>query len=182
MLKGGLSVIKDSIGSQSVKGIALLNALEAESEQWGVWRTANLTLIETYPKACLVVPSFVNWMIELSLAQDLTIEFKREVKTDEKTQAKKQYESFRVIPEDVFDAAVCACLAKAFQSNSPKLARPNSNSPSEFKEEGWVFYPEQRHLDLRAANGHFSETIKDGLRTFDQSLRAFREFMTRPKL
>ena len=176
MLKGGLSVVKDSIGSQSVKGMALLNALQAKMKSWGVWHCDNKTFIETYPKACLVVPEFVDWMIEQSLNQDLTQEFDSYRKDDEGS--RKKY-TFKSLPEDLFDAAICACLAKAFSEKSFEMIEPDPNLADAYESEGWVFYPDPKNgsLDLKSANGHFASTVKDGVCTFDQAIREFKSFM-----
>src|SRR5206468_2513418 len=117
----GLSVIVDSIGSQSVKGMFLLQTLEAKEATWGVWKSGNITFFETYPKACLVRPEFVNWMLQLSLKADLQTTYQKLVSKNPQT-----YSAVKVIPEDVFDAAVCACVARAFATGTPKLIAPIS--------------------------------------------------------
>ena len=157
-LKSGLSVIVDSIGSQSTKGMFLLQMLDATDAQWGVWKVGNITLFETYPKACLVRAGFVSWMRELKLIQNLTQTFSVVVK-----KKPKRYGSVTVIAEDSFDAGVCSCVAKAFAERSPKLVCPTPHDPQIYKPEGWIFYPDQDSTaDQRIADGHKKVTCCEG--------------------
>jgi hypothetical protein len=70
-LTSGFSVVTQSIGSQSTKGMTLLLALEATAQSWGVWQKDNVTLFETYPKACLLSKQFVKWMTQQPCDSDI---------------------------------------------------------------------------------------------------------------
>lgn len=174
-LRSGLSVIVDSIGSQSVKGIFLLQVLEAKEIQWGVWKTGNITFFETYPKACLVRPSFVQWMVDLKLEGNLQETFKKLVKKNPQT-----YTTSSVITEDVFDATVCACVARAFATGTPKLTFPTNSDPDEYRPEGWIYYPDQgsEPIDQRVANGHKAVTCCEDKTSFHEALMAFQKHFT----
>jgi predicted nuclease with RNAse H fold len=177
-LRRGLSVIVDSIGSQSAKGILLLELLNANDEQWGVWKRDNITLIETYPKASLVRAGFVDWMISLELKQNLTESFR--VKISKKDEKPVRYGNVTAISEDVFDAAVCACVARAHATGSPKLVSPTSDDPTDYKSEGWIFYPDQPEAiaDQSVADKHKVSTCGESVSTFHEALVAFRQHVT----
>lgn len=177
-LKSGLSVIVDSIGSQSAKGILLLKLLAAKEEGWGVWKAGNLTLFETYPKACLVRERFVTWMSSLNLTQCLTESFK--VQTSKSGEKPKKYGFVNVVSPDVFDAAVCACVARAFASDSPKLVRPNDgDDPIQYTSEGWIFYPDEPEAtaDQSIADGHSKVTCHESVTTFCGAIEAFQNHL-----
>lgn len=174
-LKVGMSVIVDSIGSQSVKGLMLLRILGAKDSDWGVWKSHNLTIIETYPKACLVRKSFVDWMAGLKLNQ---IEIAQNFRVLISSKPNK-YKTIKVIAEDSFDAVVCACVSKAFALKDPKLVIPNlKEDPKEYKSEGWIFYPETKESpNQKIADNHKSETCAEGVKTFDEAIAAFKKFI-----
>ncbi len=174
-LKSGLSVIVDSIGSQSTKGMLLLQLLGAKCEEWGIWKAGNITLFETYPKACLVRGGFVAWMSELNLNQSLSESFKVLV-----SKKPNKYSTVSVIAEDVFDAGVCACVARAFAAGSPKLVRPTPDDPVEWKPEGWIFYPDQKEsvVDQAIADGHKVATCCESVTTFQEAIQSFQRHLT----
>ncbi len=176
-LKSGLSVIVDSIGSQSTKGMLLLQLLGAKCEDWGIWKASNnITLFETYPKACLVRAGFVAWMAELNLNQILSESFK--VQVSKKGEKPKRYGTVSVIAEDVFDAGVCACVARAFAAGSPKLVRPTPDEPVEWKPEGWIFYPDQEGVVRQAiADNHKAVTCCESVTTFQEAIQAFQKHL-----
>jgi hypothetical protein len=173
ILRGGMSVIVDSIGSQSVKGILLRQLLGAQGDGWGKWTVGNITLLETYPKACLVRRSFVNWMAGLKLTTSLAEEFS--VRVSDPQERPRRYRRKTVIAEDVFDAAVCACVAKAFREGHPALVTPPQEDPRMYEAEGWIFYPENgdEAVDPNAADGHRNVTSCERIETFDQALGEF---------
>lgn len=177
-LKSGLSVIVDSIGSQSAKGMLLLELLGAKSKEWGVWEAGNVTLFETYPKSCLVRAGFVDWMAGLNLSQNLSESFR--VRISKNGEKPKKYGNLTVIAEDVFDAGVCACVARAFAAGSPKLVRPAPNDPVEWKSEGWIFYPDQAEsvVDQTIADGHKKATCCESVKTFEDAVKAFQRHLT----
>ena len=173
-LAGGLSVIVDSIGSQSVKGLVLLRTLDVNEKSWGVWTAKNVTFLETYPKACLVRPAFVRWIRELNLCQSLAGSFKVLV-----SKKPNKYETWCVIPEDLFDAGVCACVAKAFADGAPLLVTPNANDPEEYRSEGWIFYPQEQTdgVNQSIADGHRTVTCAKGVETFDDAIVNFQKYI-----
>jgi hypothetical protein len=177
-LKSGLSVVVDSIGSQSAKGMLLLQLLGAKSKGWGVWEAGNVTLFETYPKACLVRAGFVEWMAGLNLSQNLSEPFT--VQVSKRGEKPKKYGTLTVIAEDVFDAGVCSCVARAFAAGSPELVRPGPNDPVEWTSEGWIFYPDQTEsvVDQTIADGHHKATCCEGVKTFQEAVEAFRRHLT----
>jgi hypothetical protein len=173
MLRGGMSVVVDSIGSQSVKGILLRQLLGAKGEGWGKWTVGNMTLLETYPKACLVRRSFVNWMTGLKLTTSLAEEFP--VRVSDPQEQPRRYRRKTVIAEDVFDAAVCACVAKAFCEGQPALVTPPQEDPRMYESEGWIFYPKNgdETVNPKAADGHRNVTSCEGIETFAKALAEF---------
>ena len=173
-LNSGLSVIVDSIGSQSTKGILLLRLLCTTNDSWGIWRAGNITLIETYPKACLVRQGFVEWMVGLSFTQDIAEIFRVQI-----CDKPKRYGPKRLIAEDTFDAGVCACVAKAFARQSPRLVSPTPNDPSEYFAEGWIFFPDhgQEFVKQSIADGHTVETCKSGVATFHDAIQTFKQYL-----
>jgi hypothetical protein len=173
-LKCGLSVVVDSIGSQSAKGMYLLQLLGAKLVAWGVWKVGNVTLFETYPKACLVRAGFVEWMAALNLDECLSQDFR--VEADKKP---KKYHTINVLTDDVFDAAVCACVAKAFATGVPKLVCPSENDSEEWISEGWIFYPDQAEtiVDQAIANRHNEATCRQGVTTFHEAITEFQRYV-----
>ncbi len=171
-LGAGLSVIVDSIGSQSVKGILLLELLGAKQIEWGVWKAENITLFETYPKACLVRPSFVEWIASQKLSYDLSESFTTLLSTKP-----NKYGKISIIAEDLFDAGVCACVAKAFAEGKPKLVSPTELDPQEYSCEGWIFYPDESSSLCKQgiADGHKSMTCCEGNVTFHEAILAFQK-------
>lgn len=171
-LGSGLSVVVDSIGSQSVKALLLLQLLGAKESGWGIWKAGNITLIETYPKACLMRPGFVSWISGLKLDRDLTATFRVRL-----TKKPDTYGSKTVIAEDLFDAGICACVAKAFAEGHPKLVSPVPMDPIAFRSEGWIFYPDQSEsvASQKVADGHKSTTCGTGIRTFHEAILAFQK-------
>ena len=131
----GFSVVTHSIGNQSTKGMSLLCVLEALDKTWGVWQKDNITLLETYPKACLLSEAFVRWITQMTLKYDI-----REWYHPVNKKTKKKEKRIKV-QDDTFDAGVCACLAKAYATNSIELVRPPDDDQSDEKAEGWIFYP-----------------------------------------
>lgn len=164
-LRSGFSAVTHSIGDQSTKGIALISALKAEHETWGVWRKDNITLIETYPKACLCSEEFVRWMVSLNLNRDIREWYKPVI--ERKQQRRVQ------VQDDTFDAAVCACLAKAFVGKSPTLVSPPEDDSNLEKSEGWIFYPAGERVHESVADGHSSMTNSSTVSSFSQALKAF---------
>ncbi|MDA9856594.1 DUF429 domain-containing protein [Rubripirellula sp.] len=173
-LAGGLSVIVDSIGSQSVKGLVLLETLDAKEKSWGVWASGNVTFLETYPKACLVRPQFVEWIKKLCLEQPLAESFKTLASTKPNT-----YRDINVIPEDLFDAGICACVAKAFEDSVPRLVSPSDGDPDKYKPEGWIFYPDEPTdgTSQSIADGHKAKTCAEGVVTFHDAIIEFQKYI-----
>lgn len=173
-LAGGLSVIVDSIGSQSVKGLVLLKTLGAKETSWGVWTAGNVTLLETYPKACLVRPRFVKWIERLHLDQPLAGSFRTLVGKNP-----NRYGDISVIPEDLFDAGICACVAKAFADGKPQLVTPNDEDSIKYKSEGWIFYPDESTdgTDQSIADGHKGMTCAEGVVTFHDAIGEFQKYI-----
>jgi hypothetical protein len=171
-LAGGLSVIVDSIGSQSVKGLVLLETLAAKEMSWGVWTAGNVTFLETYPKACLVRPEFVRWIHGLQLTQPLSDSFKTLV-----GKKPNRYADISVIPEDLFDAGICACVAKALADGKPRLVHPGKEDPIKYKSEGWIFYPDESTggNSQSIADGHKSMTCAEGVVTFHEAIVEFQK-------
>ncbi len=142
-LGSSFSSIVDAIGSQSTKGIALLCALKSEAESWGVWVKRNIKLFETYPKACIRSLEFLRWMHDLRLRHDIREYYypnNKDTGKKVRTLAKQ---------DDIFDAAVCACLAKAFVEGALQLKRPPVSDDFAEQTEGWIFYPDGKLLGTR---------------------------------
>ena len=120
-LGASLSAITQQIGSQSTKGMALLDALNAVRQSWGVWTVnSRLTLVETYPACCLRSGSFVRWM---------------------QSQAANTHDHDEELRDDTFDAYVCAFVAKAFAIEPSLLKPPPSEDTDQEIDEGWIFHP-----------------------------------------
>jgi hypothetical protein len=166
-LASGFSVITHSIGNQSTKGMVLIYALGASQKSWGVWQKDNITLIETYPKACLRSKAFVKWMLTLSLDRD--------VREWSNAGGKKRKKPWIKEQDDTFDAAVCACLAKAFAGDSPKLVPPPELDPDEEEKEGWIFYPAGGLIEQGFADGHSEKTNSASVKTFGEAVNVFQD-------
>ncbi|WP_164102235.1 DUF429 domain-containing protein [Candidatus Laterigemmans baculatus] len=173
-LDSGFSVVTHSIGNQSTKGMALIKALCAKDDTWGVWESENITLLETYPTACLRSAAFVEWMTSLPLERDIR-EWYRPVNKElrrRETKLKKQ--------GDTFDAAVCACLAKAFSDGSPELVSPPGIGSDNEKAEGWIFYPAGDDLIHKSlAENHSAITNSMAASTFGEAVKAFQAYVSR---
>tara|TARA_E500000305_G_C4015267_1_gene235200 strand:+ start:469 stop:1407 length:939 start_codon:yes stop_codon:yes gene_type:complete len=171
-LASGLSAIVNSIGSQSVKGLLLLEILNAKLESWGIWKAGNVVFLETYPKACLIRPKFMNWIQGLHLNHSLVNKFKTLISKNS-----TKYRDICVIPEDLFDAGVCACVAKAFSEGFPPLVTPSAEDPVKYKSEGWIFYPDEstNGISQSIANGHMKSTCAEGVLTFHDAVVEFQK-------
>ena len=171
-LGSSFSAVVDSIGSQSTKGMALLCALDATFHSWGVWRSQNITLLETYPKACLRSRSFVDWMCKLQLTHDIREWYK----------PAKQKENALVSQEDNFDAAVCACAARAFAEGNPQLKHPPVNDSKDEKSEGWIFYPTGDLVPAAVANGYSDVVNAEDVPALGEAMCRFRTHINRKEL
>src|ERR1017187_1783076 len=114
-----LSAVQDQIGSQSTKAIFLLNALRVNRASTGVWRadTPEITFIETYPAPCMRSFAFIDRLKKVSVNE-------------------------RISSEDIFDAIICAFLAREYsmglEGNLVDYP-PEDSDP----EEGWIFTPKK---------------------------------------
>lgn len=171
-LGSSFSTVVDSIGSQSTKGMALLCALEAANVSWGVWTSQNITLLETYPKACLRSRSFVDWMCELTMTRDIREWYKPAKKEDDALKGQ----------EDTFDAAVCACTAKAFAAGSPELKLPPSEDLNEEMSEGWIFYPTGDLVPTTVANSYSDVVNAVDVPTLGEAMRRFRTHINKSEV
>ncbi len=170
-LGSSFSAVVDSIGSQSTKGMALLCALDAALESWGVWKSQNITLLETYPKACLRSRSFVDWMCGLQLTHDIR-EWYKPAKQKDKTLTSQ---------EDNFDAAVCACAAKAFADGKPLLNQPPNEDAKHEKSEGWIFYPSGELVPAAVANSYSDVVNAVDVPTLSEAMCRFRTHINKIK-
>jgi hypothetical protein len=181
VLKAGFSVVAQSIGSQSTKGIAFLKALGAAQQKWGVWTKDHITLIETYPKACLLSDGFVAWIATLDLRQDVHVRKKPIKKKKGQEVSTEEAKGELIIQDDTFDAAVCACLARAFADKSIPLVHPPVTGSKEEKQEGWIFYPSGELVHKSLAYKHSKVTNSEATTSFAMSVKAFREHVASPK-
>jgi len=172
-LGGSLSGVVHAIGSQSTKGMALLCAVGAATTTWGVWRVANVTLFETYPKPCLRSAPFVAWMSGLDLSRDIRQWYNPVNKETNKK------ERTLLSQDDTFDAGVCACVARAFSKSSPELKQPPSTDPNNEQDEGWIFYPEGQLIQGAVANKYKTVVNATDVSTFGDAVRAFQKHVTR---
>ncbi len=163
------SAVVDSIGSQSTKGIALLCALDATLKSWGIWESQNITLVETYPKACLRSRSFVDWMNGLKLTRDI-----RDWSPTKQNVLTRQ--------EDNFDAAVCACAAKAFAEASSQLRQPPDEDLKDEKSEGWIFYPTGELIPPTVANRYSDVINAEDVPTLGEAISRFRTHINKSKM
>ncbi|MBM4067776.1 MAG: hypothetical protein FJ271_02355 [Planctomycetes bacterium] len=112
-----LSAVQDQIGSQSTKAIYLLNALRVNRVSAGVWQAANpdITFIETYPAPCMRSFTFIDQLKRVSINE-------------------------RISSGDIFDAIICAFLARQYSmgAESSLVDYPPEDSD---QEEGWIFTP-----------------------------------------
>jgi hypothetical protein len=168
-LASGFSAITHSIGNQSTKGMVVIRALEASQRSWGVWQKENITLIETYPKACLRSKAFVDWMLTQNLSRD--------VREWSNAGSKKRKKPWIKEQDDTFDAVVCACLARAFAGDSPKLVRPPDSDPDDEKSEGWIFYPAGHLIEASLADGYSEVTNSASVGSFGQAVKAFQDYV-----
>ena len=166
-LNSGFSVVTHSIGNQSTKGMLLICGLKAEHGQWGVWTKGNLTLIETYPKACLRSETFVNWMASQPNEYDIREWYHPVDKTT------RRREKSLKIQDDTFDAAVCAFLAKAFATKNVDLVQPLDVPKEGEKAEGWIFYPDGNLIQESLADKHSSVTNSWEVSSFSEAVKAF---------
>ncbi|MDB4777826.1 DUF429 domain-containing protein [bacterium] len=173
-LGSSLSAIVDSIGSQSTKGMALLCSLGATLESWGVWKAGNITLFETYPTACLRSEAFVDWMCGLKLKQDIRCSKKQ--RTKKKASKKRLF----IDQDDIFDAGVCACLAKAFTAGNPKLKQPPEDTDDE-ESEGWIFYPDDKPIEKSLISKYKSVVNTPTTKSFAMAVKQFRELVAKRK-
>jgi hypothetical protein len=125
-----LSVVRDMIGSQSLKGIHLLHRINAHRQGVGIWRACHnrfeITVIETYPSIFRQHPEitpqfteFSNTYIFQQIVQDLNEHLRR----------------------DVEDALYCALLARLYALN--RVEQPPNETPLD---EGWIWTPPLAHL------------------------------------
>jgi hypothetical protein len=120
-------------------------------------------------------------MSNLDLKQNLSETFT--VQVSKKGEKPKEYGTVTVIAEDVFDAVVCACVAKAFANKSPRLVAPTASDPIAYKPEGWIFYPDQAESAVRqkVADRHKKVTCCKGIKTFTKAIKAFQKYVkTKP--
>lgn len=182
VLGSGFSVVAQSIGSQSTKGMALILALGAKHKTWGVWSIENVSLIETYPKACLLSNVFVEWMSSLDLDHDIR-EWANPIKINgEQNEPEFQPERVLVIQDDTFDAAVCCCLARAFASKELPLVNPPNAEAEEDQDEGWIFFPQGNLIQNSLADGHCSVTNALDTDSFGMAVREFQKHVLTPKI
>lgn len=166
-LNSGFSVVTHSIGNQSTKGMSLICGLKAAHETWGIWTKGNVSLIETYPKACLRSEKFVDWMVTQPNGYDIREWYKPVDKTTRKrTKA-------LTIQDDTFDAAVCAFLAKAFGTRAVDLVQPPAADHDGEKAEGWIFYPAGPLIPENMADNYSSVTNSLAVSSFGEAVAAF---------
>jgi hypothetical protein len=167
-LGSSLSAVVDSIGSQSTKGIALLCSLNAALASWGIWRAGNLTIIETYPKACIRSEVFLEWAVKQSLTHDnREWYFYKNRKSDRRIQEQ----------DDTFDAGICALLAMAFADHSFPLKQPPATDPNQEVHEGWIFYPEGQLIAKSALEKYGKVVNATDVDTFGTALQRLRGFI-----
>lgn len=171
-LGSSLSGVVHAIGSQSTKGMALLCSVGAKTKSWGVWQAANVTLFETYPNPCLRSKSFVEWMQGLKLSRDI-----RQWYTlfDKETD---RWEQRLLDQNDIFDAGVCACVARAFAEGTLSLKKPPAEDTDNEQNEGWIFYPDDRLVQIRDANNYKNIVNSENVETFHDAIQAFKQHLT----
>lgn len=170
-LNSGFSVVTHSIGNQSTKGMSLICGLEASHRTWGVWTRDNVSLIETYPKACIRSEKFVAWMASQSSAYDI-----REWYNPVDKETRKRTRTLTV-QDDTFDAAVCAFLAKAFATGAVDLVRPPDDDQDDEKAEGWIFYPAGALIQEGMADKYSSVTNSTTVASFGEAITAFQRYV-----
>jgi hypothetical protein len=166
-LGAGFSVVTHSIGNQSTKVMSLVCGLEADHKTWGVWTKGNVTLLETYPKACLRSEGFVGWMEGQKYDHDIR-EWYRPVNKETGHRERTLKEQ-----NDTFDAGVCACLAKAFATCEFELVRPTVEGDDGDKREGWIFYPAEGLMPEHLADKYSDVTNKPEVTTFCEAVHAY---------
>lgn len=167
-LGSSLSTVVDSIGSQSTKGIALLCALNATLKSWGIWQAGPLTIIETYPKACIRSEVFLEWAVKQSLSHDIREwYFYGNRKTDQRIQEQ----------DDTFDAGICALLAKAFADQPFQLKQPPANDPDQEMHEGWIFHPANQLIAKTALEKYGKVVNASDVSTFGMALERLKRFI-----
>lgn len=109
-----LSAIKDMIGSQATKGMHLIRKLRLtlEAQQCGVWKSSNVTAIETYPTPCKGSHRMTLMYANLNLGA--------------------------MGHQDRTDAVYCALVAYMFHNEPASLIAPQDNPPHS---EGWIWIP-----------------------------------------
>ena len=172
-LGGSLSGVVHAIGSQSTKGMALLCAVGAELQTWGIWKVDNVTLFETYPKPCLRSKAFVAWMSRLNLNRDIRKWYNPVNKETNKK------ERTLLSQDDTFDAGVCACAARAFAKSRPELKQPPTIDAASEQDEGWIFYPEDQLIQSSDANNYKNVVNANDVTTFEDAVRAFQKHVTK---
>jgi hypothetical protein len=168
-LEAGFSVVTHNIGNQSTKGISLVRGLGAGDKTWGVWRKDNVTLLETYPKACLRSEGFVGWMARQNCDHDIR-EWYRPVNEETRRRERTLKDQ-----DDTFDAGVCACLAKAFATCEVELVRPTTEGDDGDMREGWIFYPAEGLMSERLADNYIDVTNTPAVTTFCEAVAAYRK-------
>ena len=169
-LGSSLSAIVDSIGSQSTKGIALLCSLNATLKSWGIWEAGQLTIIETYPKACIRSECFLKWAVQQSLPHDIREwYYYKNRKADRRIQEQ----------DDTFDAGICALLARAFAESLFHLKQPPAADPNKelHEGEGWIFYPADKLIAKSALEKYGSVVNSTDIDTFGMALQRLRGFV-----
>jgi len=167
-LGSSLSAVVDSIGSQSTKGIALLCSLNATLKSWGIWQAGQLTIIETYPKACIRSEVFLEWAVQQSLPHDIREWYLyKNRKADQRIQEQ----------DDTFDAGICALLAKAFADPPFRLKLPPATDLNNELHEGWIFYPADQLIAKSALEKYGSVVNATNVDTFGIALQRLRGFI-----
>lgn len=106
-----LSAIMHMIGSQATKGMHVLRKLGLATSDSGVWRSASVTALETYPTPCKRSPRLTNLFGRLDV---------------------------RLPNEDRDDAVYCGLVAYLFETDKGSLVGPVDNPPNS---EGWIWIP-----------------------------------------
>lgn len=122
-----LSAIKDMIGSQSTKGMFLLQKfqLKRPEKECGIWMGSNMTAIECYPTTCKRSEKkgyICHGSKSLQQLYETVMTGHPDVATD-----------------DEEDAVYCSLIAFQFASDRDSLVPPQPDTP---RSEGWVWYPE----------------------------------------
>lgn len=121
-----LSVVRDMISSQSLKGIHTLQRLGARQERVGVWTlragSLQVDLIETYPAPYAKLADRRDAQLETLVAQ---------IPPTKGSAARLQ---------DTRDALFCAWLGSRFLHARESLLPPDADAPTD---EGWIWLPRE---------------------------------------